>query len=164
MKQPSVVNLNSAMQRVFQIPLWINTLFARNQNRLLKVALLIPVFITGLYTRAYTGEYEQLVNNHLGGVFYVLFGSLAISVLFPHIRAYKPPLIAFGLTCLLEFVQGFRFPFMIELTKIKAFAYLFGNSYNSLDFIFYVFGATAGFLVLLLVSEKKTVKSEIVKN
>jgi len=74
----------------------------------LKIGLMTLVFITALYTKVYTGEYQHLVNNHLGGVFYVLFGSLALSALFPKMKMYLPVVLATGVTCLLEFVQGYQ--------------------------------------------------------
>ena len=141
------------MHRLFEIPLRINRLVTRNQGRVLKLILLVLVFITALYTKSYKGEYQNLINNHIGGMLYVLFGSLLFSTLFTHMKAYKDVLLAFGITCLLEFIQYFRFPFMVELTKIKAFAYLFGNSFNWYDFGFYGIGAAVGFLVLLLIRE-----------
>ncbi len=119
----------------------------------LKIGLMTLVFITALYTKVYTGDYQLLINNHLGGVFYVLFGSLAFSVLFPKMKMYLPVVLATSITCLLEFVQGFQFSFMMELTRFKLFAYLFGNSYNPADFLYYGAGALIALLVIWFIHE-----------
>jgi len=119
----------------------------------LKISLLVLVFISAIYTRAYTGEFQQVINNNIGGVFYVVFGSLSFSILFPRFNLFLPVLMATGATCFLEFVQWFRFPFMLELTKNKIFAYLFGNSFNPADFIYYGIGSVIALLVLWFIRE-----------
>jgi len=130
------------------------TAFIYSRNGLpLKTGLMVLVFITALYTKKYTGEYQQLVNNHLGGLLYVLFGSLALSVLLPRVKPYMPVAMATGITCLLELVQKFHFPFMTDLTRFKPFAYLFGNSYNPADFLYYAAGALVALLVIWLLHE-----------
>jgi hypothetical protein len=106
------------------------------------------VLITALYTKEYKGLHQLIINNHVGGVMYVLFGSLLFSVLFPGLKYYWLVSMAFGLTCMLEFIQYFQFPFMVQLTRIKAFAYLFGVSFNPVDFIYYVAGALLSVFVL----------------
>lgn len=141
------------MHRIHQFPSRLTGVLVRNQGRMLKIILLVLVFITALYTKAYKGEYQVLINNHIGGVLYVLFGSLLFSVLFPAIKSYKPVLLAFGITCLLEFIQWMQIPFMVELTRITTFAYLFGNSFNWGDFVYYFIGAGVGWLVLVVIKE-----------
>jgi hypothetical protein len=129
------------------------TVLFRNQGRLLKIGLMMMVFITALYTKSYSGDFQVLINNHIGGIFYVLFGSLAFSVLLPRMKIIFPVILATGSTCILEFVQWFRFPFMVELTRIKTFAYLFGNSFNPSDFIYYGMGSVLALLALWAIRE-----------
>lgn len=138
------------MKHILLMPQRVTELFSRNQGRIFKITLLVLVFITGLSTRQYRGEHQLLINNNIGGVFYVLFGSLLFSLIRPSLKAYLPVLLAFGITCLLEVIQWFRFPFMIELTKNNIMAYVFGNSFSWADFIYYAIGALAGLMVLYL--------------
>jgi hypothetical protein len=42
---------------------------------------------------------------------------------------------------------------MVELTRNKIFAYLFGNSFNPVDFIYYGVGAITALLVLWFIRE-----------
>jgi hypothetical protein len=146
------------MNHILLIPSRIIAIFSRNQNRLFKIALLVLVFITALYTKEYKGQHQLIINNNIGGVFYILFGSLLFSVVFRHLKPYLPVLLALGLTCLLEIIQWFRFPFMVELTRVRVFAYIFGNTFSWLDFVFYFIGAVIAFIVLLLLKHNETVE------
>jgi hypothetical protein len=141
------------MEKMLLIPVWFNRLLTRNQGRIPKLILMGLVFITALYTKNYQGDYQPLINNHIGGIFYVLFGALGISVIFPNLKALAPALMALGLTCLLEVIQWFHFSFMLELTKNKVLEYLFGNSFNPVDFIYYLIGAVVGWVVVALLNE-----------
>jgi hypothetical protein len=141
------------MNRIFQVPVRINRLVSRNQGRPLKIILLSLIFITALYTKSYKGDYQMLINNHVGGTLYVLFGSLLFSVIFPCMKNHYAVLLAFSITSMLEFIQWLKIPFMVELTHVKAFAYLFGNSYNPDDFLYYALGAAVGWGVLWIVKE-----------
>jgi hypothetical protein len=132
----------------------------RNRGCIYKIALMLLVLITALYTKEYRGEHQLIINNHIGGILYVLFGSLLFSVIFPRVKLYKHVLLSLTITCLLEFLQWFRFPFMLELTKAKVFAYLFGNSFNWYDFPYYFIGAVLGFIVLLLLIHDKATNIE----
>ena len=141
------------MHPIFLFPARFTRVLVKNQGRMLKIILLVLIFITALYTKAYKGDYQVLINNHIGGVLYVMFGTLVFSVLIPAMKAYKTVLLALGITCLLEFIQWMQIPFMVELTRIKTFAYLFGSSFNWGDFIYYFIGAVVGWLVLLTIKE-----------
>jgi hypothetical protein len=140
------------MKRILLIPPRITLFVSRNQGRALKIALMVLVFITALYTKEYQGDFQVLINSHIGGILYVLFGTLLISLVFSNLRAWQSTLLAFTLTSLLECIQYFRFPFLLELTRSRFFLYLLGNSFNALDFVYYVLGAVIGFMVLLLIN------------
>jgi hypothetical protein len=130
------------------------TTFMYGNNALaLKISIMALVFISAIYTKSYSGEHQLIINNHIGGIFYVVFGSLGFSILFPRINLFLPILMATSATCFLEFVQWFRFPFMLELTKHRVFAYLFGNSFNPTDFVYYGIGAVLALLVLWFIRE-----------
>jgi membrane-bound metal-dependent hydrolase YbcI (DUF457 family) len=125
---------------------------------MLKIVLLVLIFITALYTKEYRGEHQDIIASHIGGVFYVLFGALLFSVLFPALKPWQATLLALGCTSLLEFIQYFRFPFLLELTNSKVFLYLLGNNFNPVDFLYYFFGAGVGFVVLFLLKPVGIVK------
>lgn len=139
------------MKRILLVPPRITARLADNRGLLLRIILMSLVLITALYTKEYKGMHQLIINNHVGGVMYVLFGSLLFSILFPGIKYYWHTAIAFFLTSVLEFIQYFQFPFMIQITRVKAFAYLFGVSFNPVDFIYYLGGALLSAFVLAAV-------------
>jgi hypothetical protein len=134
-----------------RIPARFTGLMYKNHGLVLKICLMALVFISAIYTKAYTGDFQLIINNHIGGIFYVVFGSLGFSILLPRLNLFLPVFMAFSATCILEFVQWFRFPFMVDLTQHKFFAYVFGNSFNPADFIYYGIGAVIALLVLWMV-------------
>jgi hypothetical protein len=150
---PSVSGTTGTRAQLSLFPARVSAFIHRHQGRPLKIGLMTLIFITALFSKSYTGDYQMIINNHIGGILYVLFGSLAFSALFPRMRIFFPVIFATGATCLLEFVQWFRIPFMTELTRIKAFAYLFGNSFNPGDFLYYGAGAVMALLVLWFIRE-----------
>jgi hypothetical protein len=140
-------------ERIRNFPGHFTGFMFRHHGLAIKICLMALVFISALYTKAYTGDFQMVINNHIGGILYVVFGSLAFSILFPRMKLLMPVTLATAGTCFLEFVQWFRFPFMVELTRIKFFAYLFGNSYNPADFIYYGMGSVLAILVLWFIRE-----------
>jgi len=137
------------MKRILLFPPRVITFLTSSNSKAFRIVLMVLVFITALYTKEYRGEYRLIINNHIGGIFYVLFISLLFSVIFPQIRYYWSVVLAFEITCLLELIQYFQIPFMVGLAKYKAFAYLFGTSYNPVDLIYYFAGAVISLLLLL---------------
>jgi hypothetical protein len=125
-------------------------MLGRDNGHTFKILLMVLVLITALYTKEYKGEYQVLINTKLGGIFYVLFSSLMFSVLFKRLAPAFAVLLALGLTSLLEFIQYFRFPFMLNLANHKVFAYLFGTSFSWHDFTYYFVGAAIALLLLML--------------
>lgn len=144
------------MKRFLLIPSRVTALLAHRNSRALKIILMVLVLITALYTKEYRGEYARIINTNIGGVFYVLFGSLLFSVLFPKMKFFWPVIIAFVITCSLEVIQYFRFQPMVELTRNKTMAYLFGTSFNPVDFIYYLVGAAVALAVLAMMKEEKS--------
>jgi len=138
---------------MFRFPGKFTGFMYRKNGLALKIGLMALVFISAIYTKTYIGDFQLVINNHIGGIFYVVFGSLGFSMLFPRFHSVMPVLMATGATCLLEFIQWFRFPFMAELTQNKILAYLFGNSFNPADFIYYGIGAVTALLVLWFIRE-----------
>ncbi len=146
------------MKHLVLLPRWISMISSRNQGLILKIALMVLIFITALYTKEYRGEYQDIITSHIGGIFYVLFGTLLFSVLFPALKPWQATLLALACTSVLEFIQYFQFPLLVELTKSKVFLYLLGNSFNPTDFLYYFFGAGVGFVVLVLLKPVGVVK------
>lgn len=56
---------------------------------------------------------------------------------------------------MLEYVQYLQIPVLQSLARQKVFAYLFGTSYNTVDFGYYAGGAIVGLVVLMLLQKEK---------
>ncbi|MBN1326911.1 MAG: DUF2809 domain-containing protein, partial [Candidatus Cloacimonetes bacterium] len=73
------------------------------------IIIIIPI---GLSTKIYSGMLSQWVNNSLGGVFYVVFWSLIISLLFPGSKPVKNASVIMLLTCVIEFLQLYHHAYL----------------------------------------------------
>jgi hypothetical protein len=120
-----------------------------------KFMLMVSVLFTAIYAKSYTGEYQLIINNHIVGIFYVLFGSLAVSMFFIRLQPWKAVALAFSFVCLLETIQYFRFHVMHVLTQHSFFRFLFGTTFDWKDFVFYGLGAVLGMLSLSLIQAGK---------
>ncbi len=143
------------MKRILFLPGRFNEQLTDKRSRILKLILLFLVLITGLYTREYRGDYQDIVNNNAGGIFYVLFGSLFISILFPSLKEIAISSISLAFACAIEVIQYFQFPFMLQMAKYRIPGYLFGNSFNPHDFTYYAIGAVFSWIVLLLIRKNE---------
>jgi hypothetical protein len=143
------------MKRILLFPPRITHLLTAHYYRVFKIILMTLVLITAVYTKVYRGLYQEIINDHLGGLLYVFFLSLFISLFFNRLKAYWTVLAAFVFTCLLEFVQYLEIPFLIRLADHKIFAYLFGMSFSQADFYYYAGGAITALVVLLLLNNTK---------
>ena len=143
------------MKRILLFPPRITRLLTANNYRVFKMILMTLVLITAVYTKIYRGLYQEIINDHVGGMLYVFFLSLFISLFFNRLKAYWTVLAAFLFTCFLEFVQYIEIPFLIRFADHKIFAYLFGMSFNKTDFYYYAGGAIIALVVLLLLDNTK---------
>lgn len=117
------------------------------QNRWLLVAL-VAVVPLGFYTKLYSGPWEHWVNNSLGGVFYVIFWSLLLSLLLPEVRRWKVIILIFLITCSLEFMQLWHPPFLERVRSTFLGATLIGNSFVWLDLLHYLLGSLVSVVLL----------------
>ncbi|MFW5886843.1 MAG: DUF2809 domain-containing protein [Bacteroidota bacterium] len=109
--------------------------------KLLILALLVPL---GILTKFYAGPGSSFVNNHLGGVLYVVFFIFLASLFFPKTNALKLSLIVLAITCLLEFTQLIQTKFINELREYFLVHALIGSSFNLIDIFWYIIGAYLG--------------------
>ena len=122
------------------------------KQKILILILLIPL---GLLTKFYTGPGRQIVNNHLGGVIYVVFFIFLASLVFPQTRAIKITLIVFIVTCALELTQLIQTDFLNRLREYFVVHALIGSSFNLMDMPFYAVGGGIGwwgFFVVLWIA------------
>jgi len=80
----------------------------KNIFAILIMTILIPV---GISTKYYHGFGDNWVNNSLGGVLYVTFGVLLLS-LFLQAKAWKISVMALALTSIVEVMQLSNLPIL----------------------------------------------------
>ena len=104
------------------------------------IAVIVPL---GFYTKFYEGPASNWVNNSLGGVLYVIFWSLIISIFMVRARSWKIAMIVLLATCALETLQLWHPPFLESIRSTFIGGTLIGNSFSLLDMVHYVIGAAS---------------------
>lgn len=122
----------------------------------LSIGLIVPV---GFASKFYRGPAQDWVNDSLGGVFYVIFWCLAVSLVW---RAAKPGRIAaavVAVTCGLECLQLWHPPFLQALRSHFLGATILGTTFVWSDFPYYFLGAGMGWAWLAAVRRFERVAS-----
>ena len=109
------------------------------------IIFLMPI---GLYTKFYTGIASTWVNNSLGGVIYVIFWSLFLSIIFQKAKPLKIVVIVFLITTIIEIMQLWH-PIFLEIIRDNFFGRaLFGTSFSYLDIAHYLIGLVLSFWLI----------------
>jgi hypothetical protein len=116
----------------------------------IKLLLLFLLIFLGILSKKYIGPADNFINNHLGGIIYVIFWIYLFSFIFP-----KPPLSllvlwVFLMACFIECTQLIHTPTLELLRRNFVFRVLFGSTFNPLDFMWYFIGALFGLFSCLL--------------
>jgi hypothetical protein len=117
----------------------------RDAPTLLSIAIIVPV---GFYSKVYRGPASHWVNDSLGGLFYVIFWCLVVSVLLPRVRAARITLGVLAGTCTIEFLQRWHPPFLEYLRSFFIGRSILGSYFDWYDFPYYFAGAALGWLWL----------------
>ena len=120
---------------------------------IIKIILLVILIVLGICTKYYHGVASGFVNNHLGGIIYVIFWILFFSLILPGQKPFKIALWVFVVTCVIEFTQLFHPVYLEKLREYFVFRTLLGNSFNLWDIVFYIPGAIIGYIVLILIQK-----------
>lgn len=130
------------------------TLFAtftyRSMNPLRKRILIFLLFLVplGFFTKAEKIHHLPWISNHLGGSFYVIFWILVVQFLFPSARPFKISLWVLIATSAIECTQLLSHP-LLEIIRANFMGRtLIGNSFNGVDFLYYILGAVVGYYLL----------------
>jgi len=113
---------------------------------LFSILYIIPL---GFYTKFYSGPAENWVNDSFGGLLYEIFWCLVIASIFVKAKPIKIALWVFVFTCMLEFLQLWH-PAFLEFVRSNFIGRtILGNSFNWMDFPYYLAGSLAGYLILI---------------
>ena len=122
------------------------------RQKLIFALLLIVITPIGILTKFYSGPAEEWVNHSLGGLFYEIFWCLVVAFIFTKIKPVKIALWVFVITCTLEFLQKWHPPFMEYMRNNFIGQTILGNSFNWMDFPYYVVGSVIGYVILISIT------------
>jgi len=122
---------------------------------LLSILIITPV---GFYSRFYDGPAASLVNNYLGGTFYVIFWSLSVYLFLPSRKTWMIAVAVLVATCLLEFLQVYHHPILELIRGSFIGVTILGNSFSWADFPWYFLGAGIGWFWIERIHSKNRLK------
>jgi len=128
------------------------------RKSILLILLLIIITPIGFLTKFYQGPAQAWVSDSLGGVFYEIFWCLVVAFIWPAGNPLKIALGVFVITCTLEFLQLWHPAFLEYLRNSFIGRTILGNSFNWMDFPYYVVGSLLGYLLLValnIISKKE---------
>ena len=111
-------------------------------NRTYRIVFLLALISLGLLGRKLPGIFGETC----GGVFYVLFFSLLLTIIFPKIAPWKAALIAYLYTDVVEFLQLWHLLDPLRATLLGRI--LLGSTFDPTDFIYYTLGLVVSWGVL----------------
>lgn len=107
---------------------------------------LVIIAIIGIFSKLYSGPFENWVNNSLGGVFYVIFWCLFAFLFFTRSRPWIIAVSVLCVTCFLEFLQLWHAP-ALELIRSNVLGKaLIGSAFVWSDFPYYFIGCALGWV------------------
>ncbi len=110
---------------------------------LISILIIVPL---GLYSKFYSGQAENWVNNSLGGVLYVIFWCLFAFLFLGNAKPWKIAAVVFAITCFLEFLQLWHLPLLEFLRSNFIGRTILGTSFTWSDFPYYLVGCGIGWL------------------
>lgn len=116
-----------------------------------KLVTIISILIItplGFACKFYTGYGAKWFNDSLCGSLYEVFWCLVISLILVKIRPWKIALSVFVITCILEFLQLWHSVFLEIIRSTFIGRTLIGTSFVPSDFIYYIIGSLAGWILL----------------
>ena len=110
---------------------------------LISMLIIVPL---GLYSKFYSGQAENWVNNSLGGVLYVIFWCLFAFLFLSNIKPWRIAAVVFAVTCFLEFLQLWHPPLLEFIRSHFIGRTILGTSFTWTDFPYYLVGCGIGWL------------------
>ena len=110
---------------------------------LISMLIIVPL---GLYSKFYSGQAENWVNNSLGGVLYVIFWCLFAFLFLSNIKPWRIAAVVFAVTCFLEFLQLWHPPLLEFIRSHFIGRTILGTSFTWIDFPYYLVGCGIGWL------------------
>jgi hypothetical protein len=105
--------------------------------------IIVPL---GMYSKSYSGQAANWVNNSLGGVLYVIFWCLFAFLFLSNTNPWKIATTVFAVTCFLEFLQLWHPTFLEFFRSNLVGRTILGTTFAWSDFPYYFVGGGIGWL------------------
>ena len=112
---------------------------------LIAISIITPL---GFASKFYAGPNSKWFNDSLGGSLYVIFWCLLFLFIFIKSKPWKIALAVFVITCILEFLQLWHPPFLQIIRATFIGRTILGTTFVPSDFIYYLLGSIASWLLL----------------
>jgi hypothetical protein len=119
-----------------------------------RISALTVVSLLGLYTRFNSGPSAVWVNHYLGGVFYVIFWCLLVTVIWPNLNPLKIVISVLLASSMVECLQLWNPPYLAAIRRSIPGQILLGSSFDPADFVYYLIGS--GISLILLRARRRT--------
>ena len=110
--------------------------------------ILSVVSLLGLYTRFYSGPSSVWVNHYLGGVFYVIFWCLLVTVIWPNLNPLKIVISVLLASSIVECLQLWNPPLLAAIRRSMPGQILLGTTFDPADFVYYLLGSGISLILL----------------
>ncbi len=121
----------------------------RPSQRLLTILSLLLVTPIGFLSKSYDGPAHEWVNDFGGDILYEIFWCLFVFLLIPNRKTVtQAPWGVFGITCMLEFLQLWKNPYLEAIRATFIGRTLLGTTFVGWDFPHYAIGCLIGWLWL----------------
>ncbi len=128
--------------------------------RFLSLISLLIITPLGFFSKAYNGPGQVWFNQNLGGLLYEIFWCLFFFCFIPSKKAIQQiPLGVFFFTCILELMQLWRNPAVIEIRSTLFGRLFLGTTFSWLDFPHYLLGCFIGWLWLKLIWKHSSIET-----
>lgn len=118
-----------------------------NKKLLYYLFVLVFLILSGCFILVYKGQGAVWLRNSVGGAVYVAFWVVLFSFLLRKNRL-KTTIVVLFMTFGLEFLQLVNTPVLTSLRSTLIGALLLGNSFNPVDFYYYIAGAILGYFMV----------------
>ncbi|MFO7891133.1 MAG: DUF2809 domain-containing protein [bacterium] len=108
----------------------------------------------GFFSKFYIGPFHRWFNFYFGGLLYEVFWCLIIALLVPKVSTINIVLSVLFITCGLEFLQLFHYPFLENIRSTFWGRTLIGHSFSWYDFPYYFIGCGLGYVILIKLNKK----------
>ena len=113
-----------------------------------RLSVLAVVSLLGVYTRFYSGPASVWVNHYLGGVFYVIFWCLLVTVKWPNLNPLKIVISVLLASSIVECLQFWNPPLLAAIRRSIPGQILLGTTFDPADFVYYLLGSGISLILL----------------